>query len=311
VTHSVLFANPTAQSGKAAEWIAEARKLLDAAGIDHDFIPTEPHGGTVGLVRRAIEEDGAERVVYMGGDGTFAEVAKGILGSDNASNVAMGMLPMGTANDQGKSFGLRAGFAAIEENIAVIAAGVTTNLDVGRVQRLDEADQVTDSDLFFDSMSIGLGAEVLVTRNRDREAVASIPFVRSVYRDKLVYVGALLQKLAASYVGSPTFDLEAEIDGEVHYYKSIMDVIVKNTHVYGGEWVLAPDAESDDGLFEMVPIATCASWASSTHSRFPGRASCSRAFSPVQKASRRRRSMAKNSLPATSSASMSCRGSCG
>jgi len=249
-----LFANPTAQSGKASEWIAQARKLLDAAGIEHDFIATEPHGGTVGLVRRAIEEDGAVRVIYMGGDGTFAEVAKGLLGAD-ADDVAMGMLPMGTANDQGKSFGLDAGVSALEENIAVIAAGVTINLDVGRVQRLDEADQVTDSDLFFDSMSIGLGAAVLATRNRDRETVASIPLVRSIYRDKMVYFGAMLQNLAASYFDNPTFDLEAEIDGEVHYFKSVLDVIVKNTDVYGGEWVLAPDAEPDDGLFEMVPIA--------------------------------------------------------
>ena len=29
---AVLVANPTAQSGKAAEWIAQARRLLDAAG---------------------------------------------------------------------------------------------------------------------------------------------------------------------------------------------------------------------------------------------------------------------------------------
>ena len=32
-------------------------------------------------------------------------------------------------------------------------------------------------------------------------------------------------------------------------------MIVKNTRVFGGEWVLSPDAAHDDGAFEVVPIA--------------------------------------------------------
>jgi len=251
---AVLVANPTAQSGKAETWIARARELLDASGITHDFIPTAPAGGTVGAVRRAIDQGGVDLAIAMGGDGTFAEVAKGILGSTRAGEVALGMLPMGTANDQGKSFGLRAGLDALAENVAVLARGVTSEMDVGVIQRLDEGDRVTHSDLFFDSASIGLGAEVLAGRNRDRDRVAVIPLVRSFYRDQLIYAGALIKRLARSATGRTTFDLEAEVDGETLYYKSVVDVIVKNTRIYGGEWVLAADGMADDGLFEMVLI---------------------------------------------------------
>ena len=109
---AVLVANPTAQSGKAAEWIRHARALLDEAGLDHRFVPTQAHGATVEQVRRLIDDGGARVVIYMGGDGTFAEVAKGILASAHAAATAMGMLPTGTANDQGKSFGLSAGRGA-------------------------------------------------------------------------------------------------------------------------------------------------------------------------------------------------------
>ena len=129
------------------------------------FVATLPDSGTIGLVRRAIDEDGARRIIYMGGDGTFADVAKGILASVNAHDVAMGMLPTGTANDQGKSFGLRAGPAGFADNVRVIAAGITTVIDVGRIALLDAGDQVARSDLFFDSASIGWGAAVLRTRN--------------------------------------------------------------------------------------------------------------------------------------------------
>ncbi len=255
MAQTVLFANPTAQSGKAAELIEHVRILLADAGIEHEFVPTEPAGGTVGAVRRAIDQDSARRVIYMGGDGTFAEVAKGILASEHAADVALGMLPTGTANDQGKSFGLKVGLDGLAPNVKVIAAGMTMEIDVGRIQRLDEADRVVASDLFFDSSSIGWGAAVLQSRNRDRDAVAQIPIVRQIYRDQLVYAKAMFQHLVKSVVPSTKFDLEAVVDGEVHYYQSLMDVIIKNTHVFGGEWVLAPDAEADDGLFEMVPIA--------------------------------------------------------
>src|SRR6188508_25088 len=114
---AVLVANPTAQSGKGAAAIERARRLLDRAGIGHDFLPTEPDGGTVAVVRRAVDESGARLVIAMGGDGTFAEAAKGILASAHASEVSLGLLPTGTANDQAKSFGLATGESGIETNI--------------------------------------------------------------------------------------------------------------------------------------------------------------------------------------------------
>jgi diacylglycerol kinase family enzyme len=167
----------------------------------------------------------------------------------------MGLLPTGTANDQGKSFGLSAGAGALKDNVAVIKAGITTKIDAGHIQLLDAEDRVTRSDLFFDSASIGWGAAVLVTRNRDRRTVARIPLVRALYRDQLVYAGAMMRHLVKAVLPNAKFSLEAVVDGETHRFEGLIDVIIKNTHVFGGEWVLAPDAEVDDGLFEMIPVA--------------------------------------------------------
>jgi len=263
---AVLVANPTAQSGKAAAVIERARQLLDRAGIAHEFLASEPDGGTVEVVRRAIDERAFRLVVAMGGDGTFAEAAKGILASAHAAEVALAILPTGTANDQAKSFGLVTGANALESNIEVIRAGATFPLDVGRVERLDEGDRVTHQDLFFDSFSLGLGAAVLAERNRDRRRVADIPFIRALYRDRLVYAGALLKKLTRG----AAFHLEAVVDGVVMTYDSVIDVIVKNTPVYGGEWVLAPAATADDGLLEMVPVVGLGDFTSNIVSRLRG-----------------------------------------
>ena len=251
---AVLVGNPTAQSGKAADWIRHARALLDEANVSHRFVATEPDGATVERVREAIDKDGARVIIYMGGDGTFAEVAKGILGSGHSRDIAMGMLPTGTANDQGKSFGLDPGAAALERNVAVVAAGQTIGCDVG-VLTVERGTKEIQRDLFFDSFSIGIGAASLSTRNRDRERISRIPGLGAIYRNQLVYIGAVVQRFAESYVVDIKFDLDAVIDGTVHNFPGLLDVIVKNTKIFGGEWIFDPQAESDDGRFELVPIA--------------------------------------------------------
>ena len=250
---AVLVANPTAHSGKAAEWIRHARALLDEAAVAHRFVATEPEGATIDRVRRAIDDEGARAIIYMGGDGTFAEVAKGILASGHAADVAMGMLPTGTANDQGKSFGLSAGPGALPDNVAVVAAGATVGCDVGRL-RIERGLKEIHRDLFFDSFSVGIGAASLATRNRDRERVGRIPGLGAIYRDQLVYIGAVVQRFLESYVVDVKFDLDAVIDGVVHHYEHLLDLIVKNTKIFGGEWIFDAQAEADDGRFEMVPV---------------------------------------------------------
>ena len=252
---AVLFANPTAQSGRARAVIDEAERLLAAAGIPLRFVATEPEGRTVDVVRRAIDDDGARVVVAMGGDGTFAEVAKGVLGSAHAPQVAMGLLPTGTANDQAKSFGMSAGADALARNVATIAAGRVAAIDAGRIEVATRDDRVLHRDLFFDSASVGFGAAALIARNLDRDTVGRIPLLGLVYRDMLVYAGAVARKFLESYVSDIKFDLEATIDNHVYHFDSLLDVIIKNTRVFGGEWVLDPDARSDDGQFELIPIA--------------------------------------------------------
>ncbi len=81
-----------------------------------------------------------------------------------------------------------------------------------------------------------------------------IPGLGAFYRDQLVYAGAILQRLAESYVVDIKFDLEAVIDGVVHSFDNLLDVIVKNTKIFGGEWIFDQNTESDDGLFELVPV---------------------------------------------------------
>lgn len=254
-TH-LLVGNPTAQSGKNAQRIERARAHFAEAGVACDFLPTEPDGRTVPAVTAAIDAGPYACVVSMGGDGTFREVAAGLLGSARAADVAMGMLPTGTANDQGRSFGLGAGEADLARNVAVVVAGHETRLDAGRIRAGDR------TELFFDSAGWGLSARVLAARNADRKKVAELGPLKEIYRDQLVYAGALLRVFLESYVVTDKFTATVDADGVRHELRGLTDLVIKGTRIYGGAWVFDRESRHDDGLFEIVPFAGKRDWTS-------------------------------------------------
>ena len=251
----ILIANPTADSGAAAETIAKARQLLIDRGLRHSFVPTEPAGGTVKRVRKAVDEEGARLLIYLGGDGTFAEVARGILAAEKGREATLGMLPSGTANDQGKSFGLEAGVDALADNVAVIARGKTRSVDEARLERLDERGRPVRRVDFFDSASIGFSAAVLRQRNTDRERVAEIPILGELYRGHAIYTGAALRCFAESYFEPTKLDVELETGGEAHRFDGLLDLVISNTRVWASSFVLHRQANAEDGKLEVAPIA--------------------------------------------------------
>lgn len=258
----LLVGNPTAQSGKNAARIARARELFAARGIDAELFPTLPLGGTIGAVAERVARGGDATLVAMGGDGTFREVAAGILASGCAERVAMGLLPTGTANDQGKSFGLSASEDALERNVGVVAAGHETRLDAGVLESLDARGAVEKTCPFFDSAGWGLSARVLAVRNRDREVVKKLGPLQELYRDQLVYAGALLRTFLEAQVVDDKFSAAVEADGVSHSFHGLTDLVVKGTRVYGGAWVFDRDSRHDDGQFELVVFRGKREWAS-------------------------------------------------
>jgi len=253
----LLVGNPSAQSGEAARSIARAAELLAARGIDVRVLHTEPEGRTPGLVARVIAERPPAAVLSLGGDGTFNEVARGIL--ESGRDVPMGLFPMGTANDQGKSFGIAAGPASLEAQADIVARGHVRRIDVGKIRAL-AGDTVVAEGTFFDSASFGLAPDVLAARNRDREDVKQIPLLAMLYRDQAVYVGAALDRVLGSFVEPMKFDAVVDTDGVEQPFRGLTDLAVNATHLFAAEWVLERRAEPDDGLFELVTVASRREW---------------------------------------------------
>ncbi len=275
---SLLVGNPTARSGKAAKAIEAAMTGLQAARLQPEFFSTLPDGATVAALAQRLEQGDVARVIYLGGDGTFAETAKGIILAREQYGVdtPMGMLPMGTANDQGRSFGVHSGIKALTTNIKTIATGIEQWLDVGKVEAFDPAGELLLRDLWFDSWGLGLSAQILAKRNREREIVKRIPLVRQIYRDKLVYIRAglssYLKNVVKSLFGRARFAAQIRIDDQTVDYDGVNDIVVKGTLLYGGDWIFAPEGKPDDGKFEVIIVKNNTDWGAAAigaHKRNP------------------------------------------
>lgn len=253
----LLVANPTARSGQGAERLDGAVQALAQVGIAAELLPTRPHGATAGAVSEALSRRAYSGVIAMGGDGTFHEVANGLLRT--GLDLPLAVLPTGTGNNQARSLGLPLDDLAAAA--AIVAAGRTAAMDGARITAHDVRGVALDPVWAFDSVGFGFSARALHFRFEDKAAVAASALLRDLYRDELVYAGAAARALVASYFEDHRFDARVTTElGETHH-EDLHDLIVNNTRFYARAWVLDPHARHDDGRMELLPIHGMDEWA--------------------------------------------------
>jgi len=124
-----VILNPTAGGGR----LLRGRRALDAAasasGAVLEWWPTDCPGHAEELARQAVAED-RPLVLAYGGDGTYNEVARGLLGSATA----MGALPGGTSSVLAYELGVPRPAARA---LAPLLAGEDRPMRVGRSDRDD------------------------------------------------------------------------------------------------------------------------------------------------------------------------------
>lgn len=257
-TH-ILVANPSAQSGRNAARIDRALRAFETHGIHAELLPTLPEGQTIAAVREALDNGVCQCVVSMGGDGTLREVAQALYESGRKDDVTLAMLPAGTANNHGRSFGLSLEDKALEHNVAIVAQGHETRLDLGRLVLLIATGQTVAQAIFVDSVGFGIGARVIARRHAERRRFGEETLLGKVYRDLRVYTVATVQSLWLAEERD-AFGVTMEVDGETSTFPHLTELLIKGTRVYAGSWVVDRNSQHDDGLFEMVAYENNRLW---------------------------------------------------
>lgn len=215
---TTLIYNPQA-GNKANLTPDEILEALRQAGYAPAYSPTS----TEEDIDRTLT-GAKDLVVVCGGDGSIRAVATRLLDRD----IRIAPLPLGTANNIGRMLGLN---GKPLEIIAGLADPVERAVDIGHVTTPQ------GPNYFIEAMGIGMFADVMEKYNPEdgksvRRGVKTLLETLNGYQPKFFHINVDGQDFSGSY-----FLCE-----------------VMNLPTVGFHYALAPKAEPDDGLFDLVLI---------------------------------------------------------
>ncbi|HUF49276.1 MAG TPA: diacylglycerol kinase family protein [Longimicrobiales bacterium] len=222
-----VILNPMSRHGAGARFRDVIQRELRLRGVDHELILTRAPGDATRLAREAAEQ-GMDRVVAAGGDGTLHEVVNGVMQASPA-RIAVGIIPVGTGNDFVK---MVPGTSTPAQAFDTLADGVTTAVDVGVAAWGGRAEY------FINAMGTGIDVEVVRQMRRSRILTSGVSYVSALVR-------ALLRYRAIA--------VEVVVDGTA-VSRRIMNLAVCNGPSIGGSFRICPDALIDDGVFDVCLI---------------------------------------------------------
>jgi diacylglycerol kinase (ATP) len=223
-----VILNPVAGRGHGASVEPELRRHLEAEGLDFDLVRTAGPGHAAELAEQAAG-DGFEIVVAAGGDGTTHEVVNGLMAASGGGEAGtLGIIPIGSGSDFAHTVGVPPDLGAACQRLA---QGQTRVVDVGRVTLSGHAPR------YFDN-TVGIGFDGVVTV----EAL-KVKWLRGM----ALYLPVVLKTVFLS-LKIPLVTIE--YDGQELVLPALM-VCVANGPREGGGFLVAPQAQPDDGLFDL------------------------------------------------------------
>lgn len=201
--------------GEGPPMADKVREVLASRGLAADVEVTESAEAAVTLARQAVRE-GRQIVVAAGGDGTIGALATELLDT----GVTLGVLPLGSVMNIPRMLDVP---RDLESAADVLARGVVRQIDVGMANGV----------VFYEAASVGMNASIFREVQRFSEGdYVSLPrifWVAFRYRPARMRV-----------------ELD---DGEIET-RALM-VTISNGPYTGAGLTVAPDAELDDGRFDV------------------------------------------------------------
>lgn len=221
---AALVVNTRSRSGERA--FEEARRYLRDLGIESEAEYDLKDPARLPETVREVADSGCGLVILGGGDGTISSSVDFLAGRD----IALGLLPLGTANDFARTLGIPTDLARACETIA---RGKLVDIDLG----------LAGDNYYVNLASVGLSAGVT------RELT---PRLKKT-------VGAAAYPLAAikAFLKHEPFDARLTFpdgDHEPIERGRLLQVAVGNGRFYGGGMVVSPGSGIDDSTLDVYVI---------------------------------------------------------
>jgi diacylglycerol kinase (ATP) len=221
----LIIVNPAAGGGRAGGFWRHCAEAC--AGVAFEVVETKRRGDAANYAAEA----GDRVVIAVGGDGTAHEVVNGLLRRPSGSPPRVGFLQRGTGADLRRSL---ASPRRAEEVAAWLGTDRWRRIDVGRVGTS------TGRRYFINVADAGIGAEVVRRAGRGPAVIGGT----------LNFLGGAVISLLTHRNTPIRLRLD---DGPVLNRRIRLVAVANGAYLGGGMW-MAPKAEPDDGLFDVVTI---------------------------------------------------------
>jgi YegS/Rv2252/BmrU family lipid kinase len=217
-----LIWNPVAGNGAAVSAYQLVTDTLAERGIPFTSEKSEYAGNATELAKAAVE-NGAAKIVVLGGDGTIREVASAMMNT----NVPLGIISCGTGNDIIRALQI--------PNDPLAALDIVLN---GQVREMDAA--MANDLLYFNVAGFGFDVDVLryVEIYKKRMKNGSLAYMRGLLT-ALLHLNSRKTKISW-----PEGSMEAEV---------LIIAAGNGTH-FGGGMKVTPKADPFDGLLDICII---------------------------------------------------------
>jgi len=232
--------NPRSSNGKTAKnWPDVERQISGAIGpIETVF--TTGHMTAPQLTSRALQ-DGAEQIIAVGGDGTVNEVVNGFFENGRIinQNSVLAILMSGTGGDFRKTFGMP---RDMQGQIDRLRGDGVKPIDLGRLTFTDFGGR--ESVRYFNNIaSFGLSGAA------DR-SVNSLKFAK-LFGGTFAFRWGVLKALLRYHNQRCRIQVDDVLDASFE----VSTAAVCNGQFFGSGMQMAPHAQPDDGLFDIIITA--------------------------------------------------------
>ena len=216
-----FIVNP--RSGAAARALPHVRSF--AAKRGSEVVLTERAGHASTLAEKALQ-DGCERIIAVGGDGTLNEVARVLVGT----SAVCGLVPCGSGNGLGRHLGIHGSVASA---LAILDHGQPRSIDTG----------LADGHPFVTAAGLGFEAELAAKFNQPG---------RRGFAGYLATGAPLLRSHRPQRY-------RLDCDGRQETIEAFT-LAVANSDQYGNQAFIAPGARVDDGLLNLTAVPSLSLW---------------------------------------------------
>lgn len=220
----LMLVNPLAGRKRGTMVAQKSLEIFQQQGITIKSCISEHAGHLAEIAEREVNGDW-DGIVVVGGDGSLFEVINGMMRGNDQLPIPLGVIPVGTGNSFSRDLAIQNHDQAVQK----IIEGKTRNVDLGRCVCAER------TFYFINILGFGFVSDVAQKASFYKQW-GSLSYILGVF-----IITAKLE----------SYHLDFEIDGQSFQRENIFVEICNSTKT-GGDMIMAPQAEIDDGFLDVV-----------------------------------------------------------